>query len=109
MHTLHTHLINSLWINSTLSKIKQNLKKNNINYTSYSTLYNLSQLLTARTIYRKALIYNTINYIKNIIETNSKDYIKLYNITNKLLGRILNTTLPDLPTDVLFNDCKLFH
>ena len=55
-------------------------------------------------IYRKTLKYNKINYIKNIIETKSK-YCKkkLYNTTNNLLGRIQNSTLPDLPTDVLFN------
>ena len=52
----------------------------------------------------KALKYNKINYIKNIIETNSKDYKKLYNTTNKLIGRIKHNTLPDLPTDVLFNN-----
>ena len=39
-----------------------------------------------------------------MIETNSKDYKKLYNTTNKLLGRIKHTTLLDLPTDVLFNN-----
>ena len=78
--------------------------ENNRNYTSNSTSFNLSQLVTTSTIYRKALKYNKINYIKNIIETNSKDYKKLYNTTNKLLGRIKHTTLPDLPTDVLFNN-----
>ena len=96
--------INSPRCNSTLRKLKQNVRKYNRNYTLNPTSYNLSQLVTARTIYRKALKYNTINYIKNILETNSKDYKKLYNATNKLLGRIKYNTQPDLPTDVLFNN-----
>ena len=95
---------NSPWFNSTLSKFKQNFRKYNRNYTSNPSSFNLLQLETARTIYRKALKYNKINYIKNIIETNSKDYKKLYNSTNKLLGRIKHNTMPDLPTDVLFNN-----
>ena len=66
--------INSPWFNSTLSKLKQNFRKYNRNYTSNPSSYNLSQLVTASTIYRKALKYNKINYIKNTIETNSKDY-----------------------------------
>ena len=96
--------INSPWFNFTLSKLKQNFRKYNRNYASNPSSYNLSQLVTARKIYRKALKYNKINYIKNIIETNSKDYKKLYNTTNKLLGRIKHNTLPNLPTDVLFNN-----
>ena len=96
--------INSPWFNFTLSKLKQNFRKYNRNYASNPSSYNLSQLVTARKIYRKALKYNKINYIKNIIETNSKDYKKLYNTTNKLLGRIKHNALPDLPTDVLFNN-----
>ena len=96
--------INSPWCNSTLSKLKLNFRKYNRNYTSNPSSFNLSQLVTARTIYRKALKYNKINYFKNIIETNSKDYKKLYNTTNKLLARIKHYILPDLPTDVLFNN-----
>ena len=50
-----------------------------------------TNLITAHTIYRKAHKYNKINYIEKIIENNSKDYKKLYNTTNKLLGRIQHT------------------
>ena len=85
-------------------KFTHNFRKYNRNYNSTPTSYNLSQLVIARTICRKALKYNKINYIKNIIETNSKDYKKLYSTTNKLLGRIKLNILPDLPTDVLFNN-----
>ena len=53
--------------------------------------FNLSQLVTAHIIYRKALKYNKINYIKNIIKTNYKDYKKLYNTISMLM--ILNCTL----------------
>ena len=68
--------INSPWFNSTLSKLKQKFRKYKRNYTSNPSSFNLSQLVTASTIYRKALKYNNINYIENIIETNSKDYKK---------------------------------
>ena len=99
--SIHT---NSHWFNSIVSKLKHNFRKYDRNYTLNPTPYNLSQLVTARTNYRKALKYNKVNYIKYIIETNSKDYKKLYNTKNKWLGWIKHTILPDLPTDVLFNN-----
>lgn len=93
------------WFNCELGKLKRSVKLANKKFKRNPTPSLLNSLKKLRKTYRTELRLTKIKYYSNKISQFPNDFKKMYDTTNKLLGKVKGTISPNIPDNTL---CEKF-